>query len=184
MERYEMTALQTGRLTLVPFTQDHAVDVEGFARLWQIARYTANIPHPYPSGSALAFARDVEQDRRNGTGGLVFAIAPKGDTSVVGLMDLMLADDRRQVELGYVVSPAVWGHGVASEAAKAVVDWGFDGLNLDAIVARALVVNPASCRVLQKTGFRRIGHGNYDMPQRGHAGLFEEYRLLHREWLV
>lgn len=182
MDGFSISAVQTARLSLVPFAQEHAGDVERFARLWEVARYTANIPHPYPPGSAREFARDAEHDRRAGTGGLVFAIEFKGKADVVGLIELMLDDDRRQAELGYALSPAVWGQGIATEAAKAAVAWGFGTLDLDAIVSRALVVNPASCRVLAKVGFRRIGHGSYDMPQRGCDGLFEEYRLLRREW--
>ena len=182
MNHYDQAAHQNRRLKLVPFSQAHAGDVEAFASLWEVARYTANIPHPYPPGGALAFARDAEQDRNNGQGGLVFAIALEDRMPVVGLMDLTLDDDRRQAELGYALSPTVWGYGIASEAAKAMVDWGFTKLCLDAIVARALVNNPASCRVLQKTGFRRVGHGTCFMPQRGYTGLFEEYRLLRHEW--
>lgn len=182
MNRVHMTALKTRRLNLVPFTQAHAADVERYSGFWDVARYTANIPHPYPPGDAMAFARNVEFDRRNGQGGLVFAIMRKRETSVVGLIDLNLTDDARTAEMGYALSPEVWGQGIASEAAKAVIDWGFNSANLDAIESRALVVNRASCRVLQKSGLRRVGHGNLYMPARNKTGLFEEYRLLRREW--
>ena len=177
-----MTALKTRRLNLVPFTQDHAADVQRYSGHWEVARYTANIPYPYPADGALAFARDVEFDRRNGRGGLVFAISLKGEKQVVGLIDLNLTDDARSAEMGYALSPEIWGQGIACEAAKVVMDWGFGSAGLDAIVARALVVNRASCRVLQKAGFRRVGHGNLYMPERRKTGLFEEYRTLRREW--
>ena len=182
MNRPVLTALKTRRLNLVPFTQAHAADVERYSGSWEVARYTANIPHPYPSGGALAFAHEVELDRRNGQGGLVFAISHKQEEKVVGLIDLNLTDDARSAEMGYALSPEVWGRGIASEAAKAVIEWGFKKANLDVIDARALVVNRASCRVLQKAGFRRVGHGSLWMPERRKTGLFEEYRLLRREW--
>ncbi|MEM7121106.1 MAG: GNAT family N-acetyltransferase [Pseudomonadota bacterium] len=182
MKRPLMTALKTRRLNLVPFTTAHAADVQRYSGFWEVARYTAGIPHPYPPGGADAFARDVEFDRRNGQGGLVFAIMRMRETSVVGLIDLNLTDDARSAEMGYALSPQAWGQGIASEAAKAVIDWGFSSANLDAIYARALVVNRASCRVLQKAGLRRIGHGYLWMPERNKTGLFEDYRLLRREW--
>ncbi len=177
-----MTALKTGRLNLVPFTQAHAADVQRYSGYWEVARYTAGIPHPYPPGGALAFARDVDFARRNGSGGLVFAISRRPDTAVVGMIDLNLAIDARSAEMGYALSPEVWGQGIACEAAKAVMAWGFESVELDVIEARALVVNRASCRVLQKAGFRRVGHGSLYMPERRKTGLFEEYRLLRREW--
>jgi RimJ/RimL family protein N-acetyltransferase len=177
-----MAPLGTDRLTLMPFGQEHAREVEAFARLWEVARYTSNMPHPYPPGGAAEFAHQMEEERRNGTGGLVYAIAPKATLRAIGLMDLRLSEDRSEAELGYALSPAVWGRGIATEAARAVVGWGFSRLHLDAIVARALVANPASCRVLQKAGFLRIGNSRLFMPARGCHGLFEEYRLLRREW--
>lgn len=183
MKRSVMTALKTRRLNLVPFAQAHAADVQRYSGFWEVARYTSNIPHPYPSDGAVAFARAVEFDRRNGQGGLVFAISRKGQERVIGLIDLNLTDDARSAELGYALSPEVWGQGIACEAAKALIAWGFESVGLDAIVSRALVVNRASCRVLRKAGFRRIGHGSLYMPERRKTGLLEEYRLLRHEWL-
>jgi RimJ/RimL family protein N-acetyltransferase len=180
--RTGMPVLETGRLTLAPFTRAHARDVENFARLWEVARHTSSIPHPYPQGGALDFAFDTEQERRNGSGGLVFAVSLKGDATTIGLIDVRPTDDEAEAELGYAFSPLVWGRGVASEAARAVVGWGFDGLDLTVVVSRALVINPASCRVLQKTGFRRIGNSTIFMPARDRDGLFEDYRLPRREW--
>ena len=182
MNRIVVNALKTRRLNLVPFTQDHVADVDSFSSLWEVARYTMGIPHPYPYGDALAFARDVEFDRRNGAGGLVFAVSLKGDSRIVGVIELDLADDARSAELGYAFSPDVWGRGLAVEAAGAVIGWGFERAHLDEVVASALVVNRASCRVLQKAGFRRVGHGTTYLPERRKTGIFEEYRLLRREW--
>ena len=182
MNRIAMNALKTRRLNLVPFTQDHAADVDSFSSLWEVARYTMGIPHPYPHGDVVAFAREVEFDRRNGAGGLVFATSLKGDNRIVGVIELDLAGDARSAELGYAFSPIVWGCGLAVEAAEAVMGWGFESARLDAVVARALVVNRASCRVLQKAGFRRVGHGSMYMPERRKTGTFEDYRLLRREW--
>jgi RimJ/RimL family protein N-acetyltransferase len=182
MKPVAMPVLETGRLTLAPFTRAHARDVEIFARLWEVARHTLAIPHPYPPGGALDFAYETEQERRNGRGGLIFAVSFKGEPATIGLIDIRPTDDGTEAELGYAFSPLVWGRGVATEAARALVGWGFDRLDLAVLVSCALVINPASCRVLQKTGFRRIGNHTIYMPQRGRDGLFEDYRLLRREW--
>jgi RimJ/RimL family protein N-acetyltransferase len=182
MKPVAMPVLKTGRLTLAPFARAHARDVEDFARLWVVARYTSAIPHPYPPGGALDYAYETERERRNGHGGLVFAASLKGSAKTIGLIDVRPTDDEAEAELGYAFSPSVWGRGVATEAARSVVEWGLSGLDLDVVVSRALVINPASCRVLRKTGFRRIGNSTIFMPARGRDGLFEDYRLLRSEW--
>ena len=182
MKRIVMTKLETRRLSLVPFTQEHAQDVDRFSGLWEVARFTSGIPHPYPAGEALAFAYDVELDRRNGVGAIVFAIARKGRQRIIGVVEVDLTDDNRSAELGFVFSPDVWSCGLATEAAVAVISWAFTGVGVDEVVASALVENRASCRVLQKAGLRRIGNSTDYMPARCRVGLFEDYRLLSREW--
>ncbi|HKG93136.1 MAG TPA: GNAT family protein [Gemmatimonadaceae bacterium] len=60
-------------------------------------------------------------------------------------------------ELGYWVGAGMWGRGYATEAARAVVSFGFATLGLNRIQARHFLRNPASGRVLQKLGMRCEG---------------------------
>jgi ribosomal-protein-alanine N-acetyltransferase len=62
-----------------------------------------------------------------------------------------------EAELGYEVNPQYWGHGYASEAARAVRDFGFQELGLHRIWANCLKENSASRRVLEKIGMRLEG---------------------------
>ena len=55
----------------------------------------------------------------------------------------------------YAFARHAWGRGIATEAAGAVVQHGFDA-GLTRIVACALAENPASVRVLEKVGMRRV----------------------------
>jgi RimJ/RimL family protein N-acetyltransferase len=61
------------------------------------------------------------------------------------------------VEIGYRYVRAAWGQGVATDAARAVLDHGFRQLALDRIVAVAHPDNSGSHRVLEKIGLRRAG---------------------------
>ena len=130
----------------------------------------------------MAFAYDVELDRRNGLGAFDFAVAFKDKPRIIGIVEIDLADDGRSAELGYAFSPDVWGRGLAVEAAVVVIGWAFECAGVDEVVASALVENRASCRVLQKAGLRRIGHSAEFMPARGKFGTYEDYRLMRREW--
>ena len=170
-------AIATTRLVLEPLGPDHARGLDRFARLWEVARYTASIPHPYPPGCAESFARDSVEARRDG-GGWVFAVIAPAEGGMVGVADITLADDRRSGELGYAFAPWVWGRGYATESARALVRFGFGYLRLDLIEAYAMVDNPASCHVLAKAGLRRVGEHWMTAPARGRDILCEAYRAF------
>lgn len=61
------------------------------------------------------------------------------------------------VEIGYGVDEAFRGRGLATEAVGALVDWGREREDVDAILAETLTANLPSRRVLEKNGFRRCG---------------------------
>ncbi len=60
--------------------------------------------------------------------------------------------DHKAAEVGYVVNPAYWGQGIAPEAVRAVLQFGFTELHLHRIEARYMVGNDASRRVMEKVG--------------------------------
>lgn len=64
----------------------------------------------------------------------------------------------RSGEIGWVLAPAHTGYGFATEAARALLALGFDGLGLHRIVARADARNRASVRVMERLGMRLEAH--------------------------
>ena len=73
---------------------------------------------------------------------------------VVGRVGLLTTevDESGDPELHYHLSPEAWGSGLATEAARAVLDWGFRERRLDRIVAVIHPDNHASRRVAEKCG--------------------------------
>jgi RimJ/RimL family protein N-acetyltransferase len=61
------------------------------------------------------------------------------------------------VEVGWSIAPSRWGQGLAPEAARVVVAWGFDRCGLERIVSFTLPDNVASRRVMEKIGMARAG---------------------------
>ncbi|MEO1128868.1 MAG: GNAT family N-acetyltransferase [Planctomycetota bacterium] len=61
------------------------------------------------------------------------------------------------IEVGYRLAQAHWGHGFATEAAGAVLAFAMDTLKLPRVIAVAYEANVASLRVLEKIGMRRVG---------------------------
>jgi ribosomal-protein-alanine N-acetyltransferase len=60
------------------------------------------------------------------------------------------------VEVGWSITPRRWGEGLAPEAARAAVDWGFQRAGLDRIVSFTMVDNLRSQRVMEKLGMARV----------------------------
>ncbi len=122
-----------------------------------IADTTRNIPHPYADGMAEAW---IESQKRGFAAGRLvnFAITLRRERTLIGSIGLTLdPESRGTAELGYWVGRPYWNRGYCTEAARAVVDYGFSQLGLERIHAHHLVRNPASGRVLGKTGMRQEG---------------------------
>jgi RimJ/RimL family protein N-acetyltransferase len=93
-----------------------------------------------------------------------------------------LEQDGSGARIGYCYSDTVWGQGYATEAAKAVLRWAFDTLDLNRVQAEADTRNLASARVLEKLGFVLEGTLREDCVVNGDVSDSWVYGLLRREW--
>lgn len=87
-----------------------------------------------------------------------------------------------RAELGYFLSPKVWGRGFAAEAALALVDFGFANLYLNRIEATVFPENGPSVRVLEKTGMRCEGVLRQHVARNGQFRDRKIYSILRDEW--
>jgi ribosomal-protein-alanine N-acetyltransferase len=90
------------------------------------------------------------------TGG-IWVVERQSEPGFLGWCGLFALGHSALIEIGYRYLPAAWGQGIASEAAGAVLEYGFRALALDPIVAVTHPDNRASQRVLQKIGLRPAG---------------------------
>ena len=80
------------------------------------------------------------------------------DEEVVGLIGLHTGQHHhRRAELGYDMAISRWGQGIASEAARTVIDYGFTEMKLHRIQAHTIADNHRSVRLLERLGFHREG---------------------------
>jgi RimJ/RimL family protein N-acetyltransferase len=89
-----------------------------------------------------------------------------GRVALSQLEDADDTEDTEDVELGYLFDAAWQGQGYASEAAAALVAWGFEALGLPRIVALALPGNAPSLRVMRRLGMQPDGtahHHGFDV---------------------
>ena len=66
-----------------------------------------------------------------------------------------------EVEVAYELAPRAWGRGYATEAARALVDYGFDEIGLARIVALIVPDNVRSRRVAEKCAMSLEGPGRF-----------------------
>jgi RimJ/RimL family protein N-acetyltransferase len=148
--------LETDRLRLRPFRQSDAPDILRLVGDREVAATTLRIPHPYEEGMAEAWLAVQEEELEQGRG-VHFAILRRSDEAFVGAIGLSLQSEHARAELGYWIGRPYWHQGYATEAAAAVIRYGFDVLGLNRILAHHMARNPASGRVMQKLGMQREG---------------------------
>jgi RimJ/RimL family protein N-acetyltransferase len=162
--------LTTTRLLLRPFALEDGPRVRELAGERAVAEMTAAIPHPYPEGAAEQWIATHAPRYAEGAE-VVFAITLQTDATLLGAMGLIVSREHQKAELGYWIGAPYWNRGYATEAARAVLDFGFDRLGLHRIQASYLVRNPASGRVLQKIGMLPEGVRRHAMRK---WGVFED----------
>jgi RimJ/RimL family protein N-acetyltransferase len=158
--------LETRRLWLRWPRMTDAAAIEGYCAKWEVARWTARIPHPYPKGSAERFiyaAREANSGGRD----MTLVLAPlRQPAKAVGAVSLERRGSDR-LELGYALAPEVWGRGFATEAVVAMIEAAMALTEVAEIVASVQIGNAASRRVLEKAGFVHAGCGLRGAPARG-----------------
>lgn len=148
-----LPTLTTARLQLRPFVLADAAQIHALASDYDIARFTSNIPHPYEEGYAERWiATHAHQFYTNQH--VTLAVTDPANGTILGTVSLGTHRTNKRAELGYWVGVPYWGNGYCTEAAQALMHYGFEVLDLHKIVARHFVSNPASGRVMQKMGMQ------------------------------
>lgn len=145
--------LPTARLELRPWRFSDVDDVHAYADDEEWARYLP-VPQPYLREHAEAFiARQVLLDRKvHSSWAIVF------NAHVIGGINVRFFEECRAASIGWSISRPAWRQGLATEAARAVIDAVFVGCDeLNRIEATADLRNLASQRVMEKLGMTREG---------------------------
>ena len=174
----ERVELKTERLLLRPFRPEDVDDVFEYASDPEWARYLERVPQPFTRRAAEErVARGVlESWDTHPTWAIVL------NHKVVGAIVLMIDVQHEIGELGYELSREHWGKGLTVEAARAVIDWGFEERSLAKVFGQADAHNKRSHRVMEKLDMTREGflrsHG------KGRVGRVDDvhYGFLREEW--
>ena len=145
--------ITTARLKLRRFTVEDAAEMQPLINDKEIAENTAEIPYPYTMEHAVDWlSRRLELDTTSDN--LVLAIVSKETGELIGSISLNINHFTSSGELGYWIARKFWNQGYATEVAKAMIEHGFEQLNLYEINACRFKWNAASLRVLEKIGMK------------------------------
>ncbi len=144
--------LRTARLLLRPFRETDVDDALAYRNDAEFARFLPHIPQPFTRRDAEAFVATNMTEPWDTLP--TFAVVV--DEHVIGTVNLDVGPSGRTAMLGYAIARAHWGRGVATEAAREVVRWGFDVHALVEIWASTQADNARSRRVMEKLGMTLV----------------------------
>ena len=122
---------------------------------FEVCKNLARVPFPYSIADAEEFLGWVEQA---GSRSRFSAICLKTSPDVLrGVISYEWHEGAQNVELGYWLAHALWGQGLMTEAALAMVDHGFVVAGVDEMISGFFTENPASGKVLRRAGFVQVG---------------------------
>ena len=152
-----MPTLKTERLTLRPMHIIDAEDMYDYARREDVTRYLLWSPHAH-----LSVTKDYLRyiQGRYSLGDFYdWAVIDRESRRMIGTCGFTKINTANNSgEIGYVINPDFHGRGYATEAARAVLDFGFSELCMHRIEARFMKGNEASRRVMEKLGMTFEGY--------------------------
>lgn len=157
--------LKTDRLVLRVPHPDDADRVTELIRDTRVLRNLGRAPCPYARQHAVDWIAGAREGHMRGDElPLVITTLSEGVIGAAGVSKL-----EAYWEIGYWVGVPYWGQGYVTEAARAVLQWAQTSLEGDGFLSGHFTDNPASGRVLEKLGFRRVG--TMQLPSKARVGL-------------
>ena len=148
-----------------------------YCKDYLVSRWTQNIPYPYARKDAVKFIKDCAEKWKKDS--YTYAIDHEG--KLVGMVVLNLRKDNI-AEIGYWLGRKYWGQGLTTEAAKLLVQEGFEKLKLHKIYATHHPKNKASGRVMQKLGMKYEGTLREHVKAKGKYWDVAYYGILRSEF--
>lgn len=176
-----MPDLSTPRLRLRKLTMRDAQDIYRYSRDPEVARHVLWEAHR-SIGDSRAYLRYMLR-RYRGHEPASWGIEHLETGRIIGTIGFMwIQDDNAAAEVGYSLAREYWGRGLMTEALRAVLQYGFDGLSLNRIEAQHETDNPASGAVMRKCHMRHEGTLRSRLYNKGRYVDVELYAILRQDF--
>lgn len=140
--------VKTERLVLRPFSEGDADPLHQILGVKDVLRYFPSPNPPSLEQVQKLVSHQIKHWQEHGLGW--WAVEPRHTPELIGWCGLQYLPETEQVEVAYLLGKDHWGQGLATEAAMASLQFGFDVLNLATIIALVHPENRASQRVIEK----------------------------------
>ena len=147
----DIPTLESERLLLREMRVGDCFDMYEYAKNREVTKFLTWAPH-YDVEYTKAYLQNLKNHYKMGMF-YDWALILKEENKMIGTCGFTRFNPTSgSAEIGYVINPAYRGKGIAAEAAKKVLEFGFFKLGLNRIEARYMVGNDASRRVMEKLG--------------------------------
>lgn len=147
-----------------------------------ISDNTLTIPFPYAKSDAVQWVNKNKQEWKDKTS-YVFVITLKKSGALIGAMGLHMIPLHDRAEVGYWIAEPQWNKGYATEALTAVLDFGFNQLQLHKIFATHIVANSSSGKVMLKAGMIKEAKLADQYKKNGRYVSVMQYRMTKDEFI-
>ena len=174
--------IKTDRLLLRPLRESDLASLTATLNNYRIVRNTSRIPWPYRLDDAREHLGRVSHAV---PGTLQLTIVGKArPDAILGGIGYEAGAAGHSAELGYWLAEPFWARGLGYEAAKAVTAHGFEVAGHERLMASYRHGNEASRRILDRLGFRIVGHDMMYSRGAGHETPVARLELTRREWFL
>lgn len=174
--------IETARMKLIPCELKHfeamLTDEQKLAELLGVSLAEDWLEFE-AARNAMQYSYDYLRAHAEAFGWWTYLFIHKDDNALIGLGGFKgLADAQGMVEIGYSIAPAYRQQGLATEAARGLIDYAFSHAHVTRVDAHTLPERNPSTRVLQRVGMRHVGLGqDPDEGEVWHWSLKREERV-------
>lgn len=174
--------IETPRLLLREFSPEDLDQVDEYASDPEVVKHV--VWGPNSREETLAFlGRTKDAGKVDPRVDFDLAVVLKNGERLIGGGGISISSfESRRANIGYVFNRRFWGQGFATEAAEALLGFGFDSLKMHRIVATCDAENRGSARVLEKTGMRYEGRMRDERRQKKAWRDTFMFAILEQEW--
>jgi len=152
--------LETPRLVIRSFDPSDAAGMLAVFGDPEVRKYLPPFPNPTLETMQASVARRMAMERDHGHG--LWAVERRDTGELIGDCGLMLVEGTGpEVEVAYHYKRTAWNNGFGTEAAIAVLAYGFGPIGLEHVIAICFPENVGSWRIMEKAGMRYEGTGDY-----------------------
>ncbi|TMM56976.1 GNAT family N-acetyltransferase [Maribacter algarum] len=173
----EFPQLVAKRLILDQIKPADISAIVSYAGNIKIVENTRSMPHPYHEEDAISWMNMANQGFKN-KDNYIFAMRLKDTHAFVGGIGLTLDIQNNRAELGYWLAEGYWNRGLTTEAVQAILQFGFEELNLNKIIAVYITTNAASGKVMIKNGMVKEGEFKDHDVKKDHTIADDQYVSL------